>query len=165
MPIAIDPAAPAAPRYFRSPALRRLTAEQVLDSIRMATTGELAPGERAMLDSRITALAQALGKPASRDEISTARGEDVAVVQALELLNGHEIQELIEGSPLVAKPLRKQDLKRLTDRLYRAVLSRPASSAEKRLGQAFLSTQPDLTDGVKDMFWALIVSPEFQFIQ
>jgi hypothetical protein len=160
-----DPAAPDEPRYFRSPALRRLSAEQVLDSMHMAATGELAPGERALVDSRITALARALGKPASRGEISTARGEEVAVVQALELLNGKEVHELIDAAPLVAKPLRKQDLKRLTDRLYRTVLSRPASSEEKRLGQAFLAGQPDLTDGVKDMLWALLVCPEFAFIQ
>ena len=58
-----DAADPAAPRYFRSPALRRLTAEQVIDSLRMATTGQLQPGERAYLDARITALAAALGSP------------------------------------------------------------------------------------------------------
>ena len=41
----------AAPRYFRSPALRRLTAEQVLDSIRVATTGTaIKPSERSYLD-------------------------------------------------------------------------------------------------------------------
>ena len=160
-----DPSAPAEPRYFRSPALRRLTAEQVLDSMHMATAGELASGERAFIDSRITALAQALGKPASRGEISTGRGEDVAIVQALELVNGREIHDLIDASSLLAKPLRKQDLKRLTDKIYRNVLSRPASNDEKRLGQALLSGSAELADGVKDMYWALLVSPEFQFIK
>jgi hypothetical protein len=160
-----DPASPGEPRYFRSPALRRLTAEQVLDSMRMATAGELQPGDRAFLDSRITALAQALGKPASRGEISTGRGEDVAIVQALELVNGREIHDLIDASALLAKPLRKQDLKRLTDKIYRSVLSRPASNDEKRLGQALLSGAAELSDGVKDMYWALLVSPEFQFIK
>jgi hypothetical protein len=160
-----DPTAPAEPRAFRSPALRRLTAEQVLDSMRMATAGELAPGERAFLDSRITALAQALGKPASRGEISTGRGDDVAIVQALELVNGREIHEAIDASPLLAKPLRNQDLKKLTDRVYRSVLSRPASSEEKRLGQALLAGSAELSEGARDMYWALLASPEFQFIK
>ncbi len=159
-----DPANPGEPRYFRSPALRRLSAEQVLDSARMATLGEVPPGQRAYLDSRITALAQALGKPASRGEITTARGDDVAVVQALELLNGAEIHELIAASPTIAKPPRQPDLKRLTDQLYRRVLSRPASNEEKRLGQALLAGG-DLPDGLGDMYWALLVSPEFQFIK
>ncbi len=144
-----DPTAPAEPRAFRSPALRRLTAEQVLDSMRMATAGELAPGERAFLDSRITALARALGKPASRGEISTGRGDDVAIVQALELVNGREIHEAIDTSPLLAKPLRNQDLKKLTDRVYRSVLSRPASSEEKRLGQALLAGSAELSEGAQ----------------
>jgi hypothetical protein len=65
----------------------------------------------------------------------------------------------------VAKPLRKQDLKRLTDRLYRTVLSRPATNEEKRAGQAFLTGQSDLNAAAKDMYWALLVCPEFQFIQ
>ena len=56
----------------------------------------------------------------------------MAIVQALELLNGREIHELIDSSALVAKPLRKQDLKRLVDRLYRSVLSRPPSQQGRR---------------------------------
>ena len=160
-----DAADPAAPRYFRSPALRRLTAEQVIDSLRMATSGQLLPGERAYLDARITALAAVLGRPASRNEISTARSDESAVVQALELLNGPEIQELIDSSVLVAQPAGKPDPKRLVDRLYRSVLSRPASPEEKRLGQALLAASPTLTDGLKDICWALAVSPEFQFIK
>lgn len=124
----------------------------------MATLGEVPPGQRAYLDSRITALAQALGKPASRGEITTARGDDVAVVQALELLNGAEIHELIAASPTIAKPPRQPDLKRLTDQLYRRVLSRPASNEEKRLGQALLAGG-DLPDGLGDMYWCSWSAP------
>lgn len=160
-----DPASPAAPRYFRSPALRRLTAEQFIDSMRMATTGEVDSSQRVYLDAGITALRQALGKPASRNEISTARSEDVAIVQALELLNGHEIPEIIAGSVLLAKPLRKQDLKPVIERLYLTVLGRPASHEERRLGHAFLAGAPSVAEGVKDMSWALFTSPEFQFIK
>ncbi len=74
-----DPAAPAAPRYFRSPTSRRLTAEQFFDSVRMATTGELNSTQRAYLDASSTALGQALGKPASRGEISTARSDETSL--------------------------------------------------------------------------------------
>ncbi|HEX4145681.1 MAG TPA: DUF1549 and DUF1553 domain-containing protein [Pirellulales bacterium] len=160
-----DAADPTAARYFRSPALRRLTAEQVIDSVRMAANGQLQPGERAYLDARITALAAALGRPASRNEISTARSDESAVVQALELLNGPEIQELVDSGVLVAQPAGKPDPKALVDRLYRSILSRPATLEEKRLGQALLSASPSLSDGLKDIGWALVVSPEFQFIK
>jgi hypothetical protein len=160
-----EAADPTAPRYCRSPALRRLSAEQTIDSLRLAMTGQLQPAERAYLDARITALAAALGRPASRNEISTARSEEPAVVQALELLNGPEIQELIDASVLAATPAGKPDAKRLVDRVYRAMLSRPANAEEKRLGQALLSASPNVSDGLKDICWALAVSPEFQYIK
>ncbi|HTU25647.1 MAG TPA: DUF1549 and DUF1553 domain-containing protein [Pirellulales bacterium] len=160
-----DAADPTAPRYFRSPALRRLTAEQVIDSVRMATAGQLLPGERAFLDARSTALAQVLGRPASRNEISTSRSDESAVVQALELLNGPELQALIADSALVAQPTGKTDAKQLVDRVYRSLLSRPATVEEKRLGQALLAASTSTSEGLKDMCWALVVSPEFQFIK
>lgn len=153
------------PRYFRSPSLRRLTCEQVLDSVRVATTGELAAGERTFLDSRSTALMRALGRPASRNEISTARGDDVAVVQSLELLNGPELHELIDTSLSFAKPLPKGNVSGAVDQLYRKILSRPASAEEKKLGAQFLQGFETLSDGLRDFYWALVVSPEFQFIR
>jgi hypothetical protein len=153
------------PRYFRSPSLRRLTAEQLLDSIRLVTSGSLEPLERAYLDIRSTALTRALGKPASRNEISTSRPDDVAVVQALELLNGPELHELVYKNNLFNKPIPKSEYTRFVDRLYRSVLTRPATVEEKRLGQAFLSTSASVTEGLQDMLWALVCSPEFQYVK
>jgi len=154
-----------APRCFRSPSLRRLTCEQVFDSIRVATTGELAPGERAFLDSRSTALMRALGRPASRNEISTARPDDVAVVQSLELLNGPELHELIDTNLSFAKPLPKTNVAAAVDQLYRKILSRPASAEEKKVGTQFLQSFDTFNDGLRDVYWALIVSPEFQYLR
>ena len=155
------------PRYFRSPSLRRLTAEQLLDSIRVATSGQFVPAERAFLDNRSTALARALGRPASRNEISTARPDDVAVVQALELLNGPELHEhdLFESrcSPTRAG---KQDPRRLVDRLYRAALSAGRPRRPKRTpGARCLQAAESPDEGMKDVLWALVCSPEFQYIK
>src|SRR5262249_10588093 len=83
------------PRYFRSPGLRRLTAEQFLDSLHTIVAGKFEPTRRAFLDVRTTALSRVLGRPASRNEISTARPDDVAVVQSLELLNGTDLHEML----------------------------------------------------------------------
>ena len=82
-------------RYYRSPSLRRLTAEELLDSVQVALAQTLDGPRRTYLDKASTCLTRALGRPASRNEISTARPEDVAVVQALELLNGEEFYERI----------------------------------------------------------------------
>ncbi len=153
------------PRYYRSPSLRRLTAEQVFDSLRLAMTGRLRPEERLFLDGRSTALMRALGRPSSRNEISTARPNDVAVVQSLELLNGPELEELIQQYPLLVKTPARMDPRRLVDQVYQSVLSRHATTEEKRLGKEFLGAAESLSDGLHDMLWALACSPEFQFIK
>ncbi len=147
------------------PALRRLSAEQLLDSIRVAASGQFVPAERCFLDIRSTALTRALGRPASRNEISTARPDDVAVVQALELLNGSELHEMIYGNALIADAAGRQDARRLVDQLYRATLCRPATPAERNSGRAYLQAAESPGDGVKDILWALVCSPEFQYIK
>lgn len=153
------------PRYFRSPSLRRLTAEQFIDSVRMATFGQVTPGERNYLDIRSTALTRALGRPASRNEISTSRPDDVAVVQSLELLNGKELHEMIYESPLVGKPLPRGDLRPTVDRIYRTALTRPATADERRIGRDFLQTAATPGEGVGDLLWALFAGPEFQYVR
>jgi hypothetical protein len=152
------------PRYLRSPSLRRLTAEQFLDSLRVVTAGELEPTVRTFLDARSTGLGRALGQPASRNEISTSRPDDVAVVQSLELLNGPELQQIIDGAKLEDLVI-KQDARRTVDRLYRAVLSRPPTVEERNLGRAFLQAAPSQEEGARDMLWTLVCSPEFQYIK
>ncbi len=154
-----------APRLFRSPSLRRLTAEQWLDSVRVATTGQFVPAERLFLDIRSTALTRALGRPASRNEISTARPDDTAVVQALELLNGRELHEMIYQNAVFTASAARQDARRLVDRLYRAVLSRSATVAEKNAGRLYLSASESPEEAMKDMLWALVCCPEFQYIK
>jgi len=159
-----DVANPGSPRYFRSPQLRRLTAEQVLDSVRLAASGELRPEQRTLLDGRSTALMRALGRPASRNEISTARPDDVAVVQSLELMNGGELQELLQLAS-VPENLARGDQRRLVDLAYRAVLSRSASPEERNAGREFLTASRDIQAGYRDLLWALVCSPEFQYLQ
>lgn len=159
---AFNTSEPKAPRYFHSPSLRRLTAEQLLDSIRLAATGELKPEQRTFLDSRSTSLTRALGRPASRNEISTARPDDVAVVQALELLNGAQLHELLSTNTPADES--RQDERRVVDRLYRAVLSRPPTTAEKNAGRDFLQSAASPADGLSDLLWVLVCSPEFQYL-
>jgi hypothetical protein len=104
-----DVAKPSEPRYYRSPSLRRLTAEQAIDSIRLAAAQELESKKRAYLDKTSTALTRALGKPASRNEISTSRPDDAAVIQALELLNGPGFSSLIYSGQILSEISKEKD--------------------------------------------------------
>ncbi len=153
------------PRYYRSPSLRRMTAEQTLDSLRVALTGRLEAEQRCYLDARSTALMRALGRPASRNEISTARPDDVAVVQALELLNGHELHELISQSELSFKPSVRRDPRRVLDQLYLSTLTRHATSEERRFAKEALPPGDSQDEAIRDWLWALVCSPEFQYIK
>lgn len=132
---------PTMARYYRSPSLRRLTAEQLIDSVRVATSGASLPqGDRLFRDNTSTALTRSLGRPASRNEISTARPDDVAVVQSLELLNGEDYQSLIASGPLAGNP---DDPAATITRLYRAALTRPPTKAELDLAVEFFKSSID----------------------
>lgn len=158
-----------APRHYRSPTLRRLTAEQTIDSIRLAMHQHLDPAARLYHVNVSTALPRSLGKPASRNEISTQRPDDVAVVQSLELLNGPELLALVSDGPLLdrALPLPDTDAART---LYRAFLARDPSADEARIASGYLAAaEPNDPDARRaaliDLCWALIVSPEFQYLK
>jgi hypothetical protein len=135
-----DVNAPQQARYYRSPSLRRLTAEELLDSVQVATTQTLDAQRRTYLDKASTPLTRALGRPATRNEISTARAGDVAVVQALELLNGEEFYERVYLGRMLDHAPDEKELAKVIDCLYWAALSRPASAREQELGSSFLKT-------------------------
>ena len=171
-----DVGQPQQPRYYRSPSLRRLTAEELLDSVQVATTQKLDAQHRTYLDNASTALTRALGRPASRSEISTARAGDVAVVQALELLNGDEFYERVYGGRGVNQGASEKDLAKAVDQMYWGALSRPASAQERELGFSFLkASPPEIKKGegrknsererLGDLLWALVASPEFQYVR
>ena len=83
-------------------------------------------------------MTRALGRPAAHNDISTARPDDVAIVQALELLNGEEFYDRIYSSSIADQLASQKDLAKVMDRLYLVALSRPASSEEQKLGTDFL---------------------------
>ena len=128
---------PDEPRYARSPSLRRLTAEEFIDSIHKAAAKKW-DGQRLFRTSSSTALTRALGRPASRNEISTGRADDVAVVQSLQLLNGDELHQFIYSGEILDELASQSDRKKVIDQLYWTVLNRPPTRQETKLGLAYL---------------------------
>jgi hypothetical protein len=140
-----DVSKPKEPRYFRSPSLRRLTAEQFVDSLRLATEGRLDPKQRLYRSNTSTALTRSLGKPASRNEISTGRPDDVAVVQSLELLNGEELAGAAYGASFLSDLSRRwgTDPAGAIDALYLSILSRAPTAAERDLVLSYIRAASD----------------------
>jgi hypothetical protein len=128
---------PDEPRYARSPSLRRLTAEQFIDSIHKASA-KTWDNKRLFRSTSATALTRALGRPATRNEISTGRSDDVAVVQSLEVLNGDELHQFIYTGEILDELASQSDRKKIIDQLYWAVLNRPPTALEIKLGLAYL---------------------------
>jgi hypothetical protein len=157
-----DVARPAEPRFFRSPNLRRLTAEQFMDGVRIAVDQTLSPSKRLFRSNNSTALSRALGRPAARAEISTGRPDDVAVVQELELLNGKEIHAMVYGGKTLEKLA--GDEKRV-EKIYLATLNRLPNDREKSVAEEYVKVNGATKEVVGDLFWALICSPEFQYIK
>ena len=165
-----DVSKPGEPRLFRSPSLRRLTAEQFIDSVKLGIAQTLDEKKRTNNDRNSTALTRALGKPAARAEISTGRPDDVAVVQSLELMNGKDLQEMIYKGKLLAEAASEKDASKAVEKLYWSALSRPPTKAELDLGVSFIASsqtgeKPAGTEVYGDILWALFCSPEFQYIK
>ncbi|MCC6794745.1 MAG: DUF1553 domain-containing protein [Candidatus Hydrogenedentes bacterium] len=149
---------PNEPRYFRSPRLRRMTAEQLLDSVKIALGEPLTDGKREYRSDESTPLTRALGRPATRNEVSTARAEDSAVVQTLELLNGDEYYGRIYSSGIaVAAAQRGRDagsFDAVMDDLYWSVLNRAPNDQERSAGNDFIKSAefdpaaPNLQDSI-----------------
>ncbi len=125
------------PRFFRSPSLRRLTAEQVVDSIHLASDQKPDPKSRLFNVNESTALSRALGKPASRNEISTNRADDAAVVQSLELLNGEEFGALVYSAAILDG---EQPLDTRISALYKAILSRHPTPGELSASREYVTS-------------------------
>ncbi len=148
------------PRYFRSPQHRRLTCEQLLDSLNVALKLD---HKRMVYDEESTGLTLALGRPATRNEVITNRPEDVAIIQALEFMNGPHFNEIIYDSPLVEQLAEVNNQEKAVTRTFLNFFNRKPSEKERSTTINFLGTDPSPKDW-GDMVWALSVSPEFQYI-
>ena len=149
-----------APRYFRSPAQRRLTCEQALDSIAAAVGLQR---KRTTFDESSTPLTRSLGKPETRNEVITTRAEDVAVIQSLQLMNSPEFHEMIYGSPLPGRLAKTKDNEEALRLAYLRVLSREPNANERDAILAQLGEAPHV-DEWGDLLWALASSPQFHYI-
>jgi hypothetical protein len=70
----------------------------------------------------------------------------------------------IEGGPPAARPPTRWTSEALAEYLYQHMLARKPTGAEKAVALEMLGNGKPAPAGVEDLLWALLVSPEFQFI-
>lgn len=131
---------PAPQRFFRSPALRPLTAEQTLDSLFVLREQQLVSARRAFRRTASSTLSRVLGRPVTRTEVATSRPDSSSVLQGLELLNGDELSALIYDGALARWAAARLRQANPIPFLFLATLSRTPSPAEQALANDFLAS-------------------------
>ncbi len=163
--------------------VRRLTAEQLLDSISKVLAAPLAL-EDAPAGTRLTQIAEgrkhyrpkknavdhfvtAFGKPPRLIASDCERTNETAMPQVFQLISGPLIQELLTRKENLLHTLiaaGKSDPE-IVDTLFEAALSRPPTAAEMTRSTALLATAPDRRSASEDLAWALLNAKEFVFRQ
>jgi hypothetical protein len=160
-------------QLFSHQRLRRMRAEQVYDSILVATgnePGKEEPGQKLVqraADLPVPAPAGSflnlLNQP-NREETVVKRVEDGSIPQALELMNGATLNNAIRNSPK-ARVLEMSKLTppQIAAELFETVLNRRPSPRELE----FIGSLPqtDRHEWIDDLYWALLNSEEFTFIK
>lgn len=103
----------------------------------------------------------ALGRP-SRETVSTGRETQANLLQALELTNGEKFNRVLEkGAEEWIEKYEDSDV--IIKNIYRKALGREPQQEEFEIAKQALGESPD-TEGVQDLFWAMVLLPEFQII-
>jgi len=167
---------------FRGPKLRRLSAEQFVDGV----YGLLNRPGRAWKENG-SRLMEMLGRPDHR-VVVTSRESRASTIQALELLNGGSLFELLyTGTPatkltadnaakqlIATKPVTKpnahlaalaaQPPDRVAHDLCVRALGRAPMAPEERVFREILGERPT-AESVGDLVWILVMLPEYQLIR
>ena len=104
----------------------------------------------------------ALARP-NREQVVTTRSTGATTLQALELMNGETLADLLKRGAenlLTAPTMATGDL---VSTLYEEALGRKPTGPELQLARELVG-QPAQPAGVEDLLWAVAMLPEFQLI-
>jgi hypothetical protein len=160
--------------FFTHYQIKRLTAEQLLDAINLATgTTEkfrLRPaGTRAISlpDTNYPSyFLDTFGRPVRASACECERTGDPTLTQALHLMNGDLVNRKVsQPDGRLARLLKDPKLsdETLVQTLYTVTFNRPATAAEVSAARGLIAAAPNRTLGAQDLFWGLLNSKEFLF--
>tara|TARA_R110002072_G_scaffold111853_2_gene240308 strand:- start:11864 stop:14344 length:2481 start_codon:yes stop_codon:yes gene_type:complete len=104
----------------------------------------------------------ALGRP-NREIVSTSREAQGSLLQALELTNGERLNTALQKGAEKWKT-QLSDPVQITEELYLKALNRKPNEKELAIAKAALGAKPDAAK-IQDLFWAVILLPEFQMVE
>lgn len=103
----------------------------------------------------------ALGRP-NRETVSTSRESQANLLQALELTNGERFNSMLrKGAENWKTKYKSVDV--IIKEVYKQALGREVQANEFKVAKKILGDKPE-TDSIQDLFWAVMLLPEFQII-
>ena len=120
-----------------------------------------APVRASLLKSDL--LMRSLGRP-NREQIVSARPNDLTTLEAIDLANGPSLYEMVVRG---ARNLLEQSWtgpEAFTDHLFRHALSRAPTGAERAAIAEVLGAKLE-PRGVEDALWMVVLHPEFQYVR
>ncbi len=103
----------------------------------------------------------ALGRP-NRENVSTSRESQANLLQALELTNGERFNAAMKrGAANWKKQYSKPE--DIVNKLYLRALGRAPQQHEFAAAKKLLGAEPSV-DAIQDLFWVVLLLPEFQII-
>lgn len=164
---------------FEGSVVRRMTAEQFTDGVsqkihpifeeeqmkydpyQLAVAEESDIGfVRASLVAN-NSLLKALGRT-NREVVMTSRDSQASLLQALELTNGEQLNSTLKAGAIKWKEkYGAGDI--IVHEVYRQLLGRDPQQSEYKVALAALGEDPE-PEAIQDLFWAVLLLPEFQLI-
>lgn len=160
---------PPAPELFAVAVERRLSAEQLLRSMLVATGDPAETRDAAKLSAAFDALRPKALKAFANPPKEPEDNYSTSVQAALTLLNDEAFLKLFDSRPgnLTDRLSRMTDPHQLAEELYLTVLVRRPADDERAEVAAFLSKSNNMgseaqrTNAVRQLVWALVASTEF----
>jgi mono/diheme cytochrome c family protein/uncharacterized membrane protein len=103
----------------------------------------------------------ALGRP-NRETVATSRESQANLLQALELTNGDRFNSALKKGAAIWKQ-RYKNSDAIIKELYRRAFNREVQPKEYEVAKKILGDNAD-TNSIQDLFWAILLLPEFQII-
>ena len=103
----------------------------------------------------------ALGRP-NRETVSTGRDSQANLLQALELTNGEKFNRILTRGAEQWKQ-KYPESESLINELFRKVLGREPKEKELEVAKKMLGNTPDV-NAIADLFWSVLLLPEFQIV-
>ncbi len=159
---------------FEGPVAKRITAEQFQDAVWTLT--DQAPnkpsgnfgfrGDRRLRASLVESnlLTRSLGRP-NREQVVTTRPAELTTLQALDLTNGDVLAKQLENAAAkLAEQMETTPVDQVINQLYLQALSRKPNEAELQAAWELLGEKVT-AHGIADLYWTVLMLPEFQMVR